>query len=75
MTDKERLEEIKDWFYNNEEMHEFQIDWLIRQVEELGEAKNNLIQMLKIELNKVEYLEKFMDDFITNYQARFYGNE
>lgn len=34
MTDKERLEEMKEWFYNNEELHEFQIEWLFEKAEQ-----------------------------------------
>lgn len=27
----ERLEEMKEWFYNDEELHQFQIEWLFKQ--------------------------------------------
>jgi hypothetical protein len=40
MTDKEWLEEIKEWFNANEEIHEFQIEWLIKQAEKLEEIKS-----------------------------------
>lgn len=43
------LEEIKEWFNNDEELHEFQIEWLIKQAEKveellpmLNEAKENV---------------------------------
>ena len=30
---KDTLEEMKDWFYADEELHEFQIEWLFEQAE------------------------------------------
>lgn len=29
----ERLEEMKEWFYDDEELHQFQIEWLFKQAE------------------------------------------
>jgi hypothetical protein len=46
MTDKERLEEIKEWFNADGEMHEFQIEWLIEQAEK-AELLNKKFEWLK----------------------------
>lgn len=43
MRMSDRLEEIKEWFNADEELHQFQIEWLIQQaerVEEFEEALN-----------------------------------
>jgi DNA-binding protein H-NS len=69
MTNKERLEEIKEWFNADGEMHEFQIEWLIQQAEKVEQletdkeewekiAKDNTIEMLQYHqtLNELKQL-------------------
>ena len=33
MTSKEILEEMKEWYFADEELHQFQVEWLFEQVE------------------------------------------
>jgi hypothetical protein len=58
MTDRERLEELKEWFNNDKEIHEFQIEWLIAQAEKVEELKQEN-QWLYSKLNMIsEVIEK-----------------
>lgn len=65
MTDKERLEEIKEWFNNDEEIHQFQIEWLIEQAEK---AEKQHFEILALEANLkgndkiIEEQEKEIDE-------------
>jgi hypothetical protein len=53
MTDKERLEEIKEWFNADEEIHEFEIEWLIEQAEKVEQQKK-IIEKLEVRLTLLE---------------------
>jgi hypothetical protein len=54
MTDKERLEEIKEWFNADGEMHEFQIEWLIEQAEKVERYERALtLALMTLENNNL----------------------
>jgi hypothetical protein len=53
ITDKERLEEIKEWFNADEEIHEFEIEWFIEQAEKVEQQKK-IIEKLEVRLTLLE---------------------
>lgn len=35
----DRLNEIKEWFYDDEDLHQFQIEWLFEQTEKFEQIQ------------------------------------
>jgi hypothetical protein len=62
---KERLEEIKEWHENDGEIHQFQIDWLIEQVERVHRLEKESaiisIQLRGSQLKNKRYREAIED--------------
>jgi archaellum component FlaC len=59
MTDKERLEEIKEWFNADGEMHEFQIEWLIEQAEKVDKQYSR-IEVLEEYIGQLEHEKQLL---------------